>query len=82
MGQKWVETHFSPTSNPFRDLRKKKKKNTHFSASLRVVEIVLKKGPEAVPTQHKPRNPAVPLLVSCRWFHKRSVWSPPPILKK
>ena len=21
MGQKWVETHFSPTSNPFRDFR-------------------------------------------------------------
>ena len=21
MGEKWVETHFSPTSNPFRDFR-------------------------------------------------------------
>ena len=48
MAQKWVETHFSPTSNPFRDFRE----NPLFSQFKGVGKLFSKKGPEAVPTQH------------------------------
>ena len=49
-GQKWVDTHFSPTQNPSRDFCE----NPLFTQLKGGLEkLFSKKGPEAVPTQHK-----------------------------
>ena len=60
MGEKWVETHLSLTLIPFRIFRE----NPLFS-QFKGVEIVSKKGPEAVPTHHDPLK--MTILRDCRY---------------